>query len=213
MMVLGIAVLLIVAAAPAGAKKPEPTDDLVDVTMTLAGPEGLTTDCEDGDGVAGSLLMERTRSGLSFVDDVAPILGLYMDEVAWMRYFPESSGIGFAECHGGTVAGSPGTWDGALWIDIDRSGAVTDVLWHFDYWIEESVVVLPNGKERTRVTVREHFTLSGHDLAWDAATSTVSGTFTVKHFLNGEDAPLYIEYEPFLPSRDLAFTLTYTPHT
>jgi hypothetical protein len=211
-LMLVIVALLVGNAVTAIAKKPppKPASDLVDMTMTLAGPEGLTTGCDDADGIAGSLLMERTRSGLVSVEGVAPVLGLFMDEVPWWRAHPGSSGTGFAGCHGGTVTGSPGTWDGWLSITIDREGAVTDLLWHFDYYVDGETRVLPNGKVRYTETVRENLTLSGSDLTWNEATATVSGVFTVSHFLRKDDT--YIDYEPF-GSRNLTFTLTTGPHT
>jgi hypothetical protein len=212
--VMSLALATAAWGAPGGGKgKPQPT--LVDVTMTLVeGEEGLTTldDCDD-DGVIGSLSMKRTRNGLESVEDVAPILGLYMD-VAWERkYGVLLSGTGFAGCHGGTVLGSPYAWDGHLWIDIDPDGAVTDLLWHFDYYINGEVTVNEkSGKERYRQTVREHFTLSGHDLTWNTVTETVSGAFTVSHFLienwkDGEE----IGYVPFGPPHDLSFKLAVQP--
>ena len=211
----GLVVLVLAAAPQVTAVKP-PATDLVDVTMTLVGAEGLTTDCDDADEIDGSLLMQRTRSGLSSVESVAPILGLFMAEVAWERSNPGSSGTGFAGCHGGDVEESPGTWDGALWIDIDRQGAVTDLLWHFDYYVDGTTKFLPK-KTLYSETLRENFTLSGHDLAWDAANSTVSGTFTVSHFLVDRETGEEILYVPFYApfpetSRELAFTLTFEPH-
>jgi len=213
---LALSFVLALAVLPAAAKKGKPpgppVTQLVDVTMALVGgAEGLTTACGDADGLTGSLLMQRDRGGLSDVEGVAPILELYMEKVLWDRLNPESKGTGFTGCHGGTVAGSPGTWDGALWITIDSQDAVTDLLWHFDYYVDGALS--RNGKQY-RETVREHFTLSGHDLSWKPGTSTVSGSFNVSHFLNDRESGESIGYVPFPGSpRELTFTLTFEPHS
>jgi hypothetical protein len=97
---------------------------------------------------------------------------------------------------------------GGLFISLDDSGAVTDLLWHFDYYIE----TMTRGN-RDLMAVMEHFTLSGHDLTWDAETSTASGWFNVLYHLEDrinkesvgyatvDGSPVYLE-----------FTLTMEPH-
>jgi hypothetical protein len=207
--------LVMALAIPASARKPVP--ETVKVTMTLApnSDEGLTRDCNDVDGANGYFLMTRDRGGL--VDgEFGAVLGLYMDEVAWDRQNPSSSGSGFGECHGATVDGSPveNVTYGMLGISIDPDGAVTDVLWHFDYYLDETTIVNPkNGKERQVSEVREYFTLSGSDLDWDADTSTVSGPFRISHSLRDTETGEEFYYQAFPGSpRWLEFTLTIEPN-
>lgn len=212
------AVSLVVAwASPVGAKKPS-TNETFKVTMARVGADGggltqgLTTDCDDGDGINGYLLMTRDRGGL-VGGPSAIALGVFMNDVLWDRDYPASSGVGLAECHGETVEGSPvdNTMYGGLGMNIDRSGAVTDVLWHFDYYLEGENVTLPNGREGFQLTVREYFTLSGSDLDWDDATSTVSGWFRLSHSLY--DAENEYGYEEFSGSPQwMEFTVTFEPY-
>ena len=108
---LAAAAFIFAWAIPVNAGKP-PTNETVKVTMTLVDADGngvtqgLTTDCDDGDGANGYLLMTRDRKGLVGGPSTA-VLGLFMNDVAWDRHYPASSGIGFAECHGQTVDSSP----------------------------------------------------------------------------------------------------------
>ena len=208
--VLAAAGLMVALAAPVAAKgRPKPTEPgLVDVRMTLVGDEGLTTDCNDGDGINGLMVMERMSDGLYAA--TLPILGLYVQEVDSSRRHPEpgTTSTGFTGCHGGNLDGSEPRY-GGLGITLDDAGAVTDLLWHFDYYLKEDVV----GKKRTKLTVMEHFTLSGHDLQWDAGRSTASGWFEVSYHLEDRTTRESIGYVPVDGSpRYLSFTLTMTPH-
>jgi len=209
------AALAMTWAAPVGAVKP--TTETVRVTMTLVDGQGLATDsdCTGGDG---PLLMTRDRQGLvGGPGDV--LLRLVMNDVVWKRQYPELLGpiTGFAGCHGDTVEGSPIVNDiyGGLGINIDRSGAVTDVLWHFDYYLDGATTskTLPNGKvlEGAFVwTVREYFTLTGNDLDWNPNTDTVSGDFYLQHSLY--DADNEFGYEPFHEfPHEMAFKLEIEP--
>lgn len=75
---------------------------------------------------------------------------------------------------------------------VDQGGAVTDLLWHFDYYVDGKLS--RNGKHYSE-TVRENFRLGGHDLSWNPQTSTVSASFNLKHFLNDEEIGQYIGYK------------------
>jgi len=194
---LTVVAMVLAMTVPATAKKP--TTETVKVTMTLVDGEGLATNCGDGDGY---LLMTRDRAGLVGGPSEV-VLGLIMADVEWSRAYPASSGSGVSGCHGDTVNGSPvgNTLYGGLGMNIDRSGAVTDVLWHFDYYLDGDTTyrTLPNGKVIVGAfewTVREYFTLSGSDLEWDDDTSTVSGYFNLSHSLYDSDDEFgYIPFE------------------
>jgi hypothetical protein len=198
--------LVIVWASPVGAGKPS-TNETVKVTMArVAKPEpggglaeGLTTDCDDGDGANGYLLMTRDRAGLAGGPS-AVALGVFMNDVVWRRGYPESFGVGLNGCHGETVDGSPveNSMYGGLGINIDRSGAVTGLLWHFDYYLDGEYVTDRRGRVRFQPTVREYFTLSGSDLYWNDNTSTVSGWFRLSRSLF--DANTEIGYQEFCAS-------------
>ncbi|MFH1331363.1 MAG: hypothetical protein ABIJ48_12020 [Actinomycetota bacterium] len=210
MAVLTTAALIGALGAPAAWGRPgKPIDPpvLVDVTMTLAGAEGMTTDCDDRDGIDGSMVMERTADGTLF-PVFSPILGLNLEEVDSSRLYPEAvSSIGFTGCHGGNLDGTEPKY-GGLAITVDATGAVTSVLWHFDYYVLETVV-----RKRTVVQVLEHFTLSGQDLQWDAATSTASGWFQVAYHLEDKTTGESVDYVPVAGSpRYLSFTFTMEPH-
>ena len=184
------AALAMTWAAPVSAAKPIKTET-VRVTMALVGGQGLATnwsatDCTET--TEGSILMIRDRAGLVGADD--GLLHLVMNDVTWDRQYPDPLDpiTGFSGCHGDTVEGSPIVNDiyGGLGINIDRSGAVTDVLWHFDYYLDGATTskTLPNGKvlEGAFVwTVREYFTLTGNDFDWNPNTDTVSGDFYLQH--------------------------------
>ena len=209
---LAVGVLVVAWAGPAAAKKPapppEPETQLVDVTMTRVGSEGLDTTigCDDGDGVDGSLRMELRSDGL--YPAVEGVVGLFVDEVDTDRLFPEPTdgSVGFTGCHGESIDGTSSPY-GGMGITIDDAGAVTDLLWHFDYYLDYTT----KGK-RTLLSVMEHFTLSGHDLAWDAETSTVSGWFNVLYHLEDRTTNTSVGYEPVAGSpRFLEFTVTWTP--
>jgi hypothetical protein len=200
--------LLIVWAIPAGAGKPAP--ELVEVTMGLVGSQGLATDVECG----GPLIMVRNQDGLRHGDE-DPILGVYMvDDVAWSRGYPmPTSGDGFSECHGGLLEGSM-EMDTYMQISMDRkTGAVTDLVWHFDrYYIDGVPMGLPNpsGKTRDNGIVLENFSLIGHDLGWDDGTSTVSGEFELSYYLR-DDTGEYVGSEPVNARQWFEFTLMTSP--
>lgn len=211
-----IAIVMLLAAgvlaAPAAAKQPDgkgkpPQADIVDVTLQVVGAEGLATTCDDADGVAGSLRMERTQNGLTSIDGIAPLLSLHMADIAWSRQYPDpASGLGFAECHGGTVNGSPGEWEGYLSFGLDAAGNPTDIIWHFDYYVS-STLVQRGKKTRETPYIREHFTLSG-PLTWDPATSTATGTLQIAYYFNDYVNGDQVLYEPFPGSpRHMAFTM------
>lgn len=191
---LTVVAVVMAMALPVTAKKP--TVETVKVTLALVGEAGLTTNCNDGDGDNGYLLMTRDRAGLvGGPSDV--VLGLFMNDAEWNRRYPEGSGTGFAGCHGETVDESPVSPSpfGGLGMNIDRNGAVTDILWHFDYYLDGTEIQLNPVKTRFVWTVREYFTLTGNDLEWDESTSTVSGWFYLRHSLYDTDTE--IGYEPF----------------
>jgi hypothetical protein len=205
-----VALALPAAAAPPEGKGKKQEVDLVDVTMNVVGTEGLATSCDDADGISGSLRMQRDANSITSVEGVAPILELHMGEIEWSRDYPdEASGTGFAECHGGTVAGSPGEWEGLLMIGLDSAGEPDSITWHFDYYVE-STTVERGKKTQERATIREHFTLSG-PLTWDADTSTASGTLQIAYYFNDyENDPVL--YEPFDGNpRPMSFTMTIEP--
>ena len=85
--------------------------------------------------------------------------------------------------------------NGYLVITLDDAGAVTDLRWDFDYYL----LYTTRGK-RSLLSVMEHFTLSGHDLAWDAETSTVSGSFDVLYHLEDRTTKTSVGYEPVADS-------------
>lgn len=173
--------------------------------MALVGSEGLTTECQ----ADGTLTMNRDPEGLT-ASDPEPLLGLHLDGVAWERRYPEpATGIGLTGCHGGSIIDGSNVDYGGIGVILDETGAVTDLLWHFDYYLDETVVTLRNGRARTTLNVMEHLTLSGHDLEWDAATSTVSGWFDLLYHLEDGTTGESIGYEPFFPDqlpRYLSFT-------
>ncbi len=200
--------LLIVWAMPAGAGKPAP--DLVEVTTELApgSTQGLTTDCEPQ-----PLIMVRNQDGLRHGDE-DPILGVQMDDVEWSRHYPVyAEDTGFSDCHGGLLEGSM-EMDTYMQISMDRkTGAVTDLVWHFDrYFIDGVPMELPNGKTRDNGIVLENFSLIGHDLLWDADTSTVCGWFELSYYLR-DDTGEYVGSDPIDPVQWFEFTLTTKPLT
>jgi hypothetical protein len=130
---------------------------LVDVTMTLVNGQGITTDCNDGDGIFGDdgdgidgstemylvpgSLISNPGGGRGYrLEPVRdPVLGVWMNDVNWFRIYedPEygASGTEFAGCHRMLLdPAEPEAMFGALFIDVDDSGAIAGILWHFDYW-------------------------------------------------------------------------------
>jgi hypothetical protein len=214
-------VLTVAFAAPASAKvdcdlKPEhpvcagedPGDDpiLVDVAMTGA----LATTCNDGDKIAGTMVMQRDADGLSPAAPTKLVL-LYLDipGVDASRQHPDPViASGFSNCHGEQLDGTASPY-GGLFITLDNSGAVTDVLWHFDYYLE----TVTRGN-REVMSLMEHFTLSGHGLTWNADTSTASGSFNVLYHLEDRENHVSVGYEEVEGSPVyLEFTLTMEPHS
>lgn len=210
---LAVIALVMTWAAPVSAGKPAATET-VKVTMNLVESQseevlpGLSTECDDGDGDNGYLFMTRDREGLVGGPSEA-VLNLVTNGVTWDRTYPAMTPVtGLDDCHGDTVAGSvmENTTYGGLGINIDRNGAVTDVLWHFDYYLDGEIVQLNPRKTQFVWTVREYFTLTGNDLNWDPETNTVSGDFYLMHSLY--DAETEIGYESFPGSRQpMAFQI------
>ena len=216
-----VVVLTVAFAAPASAKvdcdlKPDhpvcagedPSDDAVLVDVAMTGD--LATTCDDGDAIAETMVMQRDADGLS---PTAPtelaIFELDIQAVDTSRQYPQPViASGFSGCHGEQLDGTDSPY-GGLFITLDDSGAVTDVLWHFDYYLE----TMTRGK-REVMALMEHFTLSGHDLVWDAGTSTASGWFNVLYHLEDVANHVSVGYEPVDGSPVyLEFTLTMEPHS
>jgi hypothetical protein len=221
----------------AGGEDPPPDDGpvLVDVTMTLVNGEGLTSNCDDGDGIAGSIEMIRNRDSLDPTHD--PVLGVWMNEVEWRRIFDDPwypgdigsfdndgdgvdeqyyMGTGFAGCHRMLVdPEEPEAILGGLSIVLDSSGAVADILWHFDYWY----VWGERGSKKKPVRYVadfEQFTLSLDEstLIWEEGTpdvdgdtnGTLTGDFYMLYHHTGED------YQPLPGSpRTMSFTVVAEP--
>lgn len=208
--VLATTALIMTMAVPVAAKgkPPKPSDPppvLMDVTMTGA----LTTECNDGDEIDDVMVMERNDHGLAPANLAR--LALDIPDVDSSRlYHPKAvTASGFAGCHGEQLDGTTSPY-GGLFITLDDTEAVTDLLWHFDYYLETTT----RGK-RTVMSLMEHFTLSGHDLMWDAKTSMVSGWFNVLYHLEDRVNHVSVGYEPVDGSPVfLKFTLMMmTPHS
>jgi hypothetical protein len=204
--------LIAVLAAPVAAKgkPPKPNDPpvLMDVTMSGA----LATTCEDGDGIDGVMVLARDDDGLTPAGGPVELALLEFDipGVDTSRLYPEPTvSTGFTGCRGEQLDGSASPY-GGLFITLDDTGAVTDLFWHFDYYLETT----PRGKSgKTMVSLMEHFTLSGHELTWDAETSTASGWVNVLYHLEDSVNRVSVGYEPVAGSPVfLEFTLTMTPH-
>ena len=148
--------------------------------------------------------MERTGNELFQVGEDQ--IGLSIQGIDTSRRYPTvTPGDGFDGCHGGDLDGNDVPY-GGFGIALNDLGEPTDVFWHFDYYLETAQL----GKKRTQVVVMEHFTLSGHDLAFDPATSTVSGTFNVLYHLEGGGES--VGYEPVAGSPvELSFTFEMQP--
>lgn len=199
--------------------KEEPPDDelvLADVTMTLAGAQGLTTNCDDGDGIGGSIEMVMSSGSLDPVND--PVLGVWMNDVAWNRLYPDpihgSSGSAFEGCHRKLLdPDEANAVYGGLMIDLDESGAVADILWHFDYWYVWGL----RGK-KPWVVEFEHFTLSMDEttMTWVDHTpdiygdtnGTLTADFWMLYHLQGEG------YQPLPGSPQMmSFTVIAEPRS
>ena len=202
---------------------PPPEEEIVDVTMTLVNGQGLATvfvdegvtmDCDDGDGIFGSIEMLKTPGSLEPTRD--PVLGVFMDDVVWERIYPnQSEGVGFTGCHRMLLdPEEPEAIYGALMIELDDSGAVADILWHFDYWYvwgERG----PAKKPRPYVESFEQFTLSMDEttLVWvdhtpeDGDTNgTLTADFGMFYHLAGEG------YQPLPGSpQTMSFTVKAVP--
>jgi len=201
---LAVAALTLAGAVPAGARGRPVAVDLVDVTMTGA----LASTCHDGPGdetgIDGVMVMQRDADGLAPAN--LGRLALDIPGVDSSRLYPEPvAASGFFGCHGEQLDGTASPY-GGLFITLDDTGAVTDLLWHFDYYIETQV----RGK-RTVMSVMEHFTLSGHNLSWDADRSVVSGNFNVLYHLEDTVQHVSIDYVP-RGEVYLEFSLTIAPH-
>jgi hypothetical protein len=220
--------LIAVLAAPVAAKgkPPKPSDPpvLMDVTMSGA----LSTTCEDGDGIDGVMVLARDNDGLTPAggpvefallefdipgvdstrryDADGNLLGEYDADG---NFIADEPSTGFTGCRGEQLDGSASPY-GGLFITLDDTGAVTDLFWHFDYYLETT----PRGKSgKMMVSLMEHFTLSGHELMWDAETSTASGWVNVLYHLEDSANQVSVGYEPVDGSPVfLEFTLTMTPH-
>ena len=209
--------LLIVWAIPAGAGKPAP--ELVNVTMKLApgSTQGLTTDVACG----GPIIMVRNQDGLGEGDE-EPILGVHMDDVTWSRWYPDfvesDEDGGLYGCHGGMLNETT-EMNTYMQISMDRkTGAVTDLVWHFDrYYDDEARVSFPNGKKtRDNGIVLENFSLIGRGLqnsfecGADAAESTVCGWFELSYYLR-DDTGVHVGIEPENSRQWFEFTLKTEP--
>lgn len=204
--VLATTALIMTTAVPVAAKgkPPKPSDPppvLTAVTMTGA----LTTECNDGNGIDGAMVMERNDHGLAPANLAR--LALDIPDVDSSRLYPQAvTASGLTGCHGEQLDGTTSPY-GGLFITLDDTGAVTDLLWQFDYYLETTT----RGK-RTVMSLMEHFTLSGHDLIWDAEISTVSGWFNVLYHLEDRANHVSVGYEPVDGSPVfLEFTLMMTP--
>lgn len=218
---LAATALIAVAAVPAAAKpgKGKPTAaQRYEVTMELAGAEGLTT--------TGCSPLVMTEGSNSLVASDAIDVGLEAG-IHWQRAYPwPLADTAFTGCHG-----SNDMWDGYLRIALDSGSGTISFLWHFDYFIETTQVTRGH-KTQTREVVRENFTLSSAPIPWtglladpdETVTGTVAGDFAVRWYLF-EDGTLTHDYDWFYPDPDnpdlpavteaairpLEFTLTVAP--
>lgn len=195
-----------------------PPDDgpvLVEVTMEPVEGRGLATTCEVSEtefSVVGPLAMYRSAGavidnpgggqGYSLSPAEDPVLGVEFPEVQWQRKYPdpwyESFGTGFTGCHRMLLdPNEPESLYGGLMIDLDDTGAVTGLLWHFDYWY----VWGERGSKKNPtpyVTEFEQFTLKLHPEAVDASgepiyrwvdntpddSTDIDGTLTAEFWLS-----------------------------
>ena len=186
LLVLALTGLTLPVSAMAVAKgKPAPPAPVYyEVTMALDGAaDGLQTTCEAGsirmlyDAAHGVL----TATGANDTD----VAKLFVQSgIDWIRKYPYhlgDSGTGFQECHGGETPTSSGTWGGNLMIFIDQAGNPAKVLWHFDHYVEQTVV-----RRRVVTSLLEGFTLSSGDtLTYDSGTHYASGTFALFRWYPG----------------------------
>ena len=190
LLVLAVTSLTLPLAASAAAKaKPAPPAPIYyEVTMILDGAtDGLETTCEAGpirmlyDSAHGMLMATGEND-----TEVARLF--VQSSIPWIREYPYhlgQSGVGFQECHGGQTPTSSGLWGGNLMIsvDVDRAGNATPtrVLWHFDHYVEQTVV-----RRRVVTSLLEGFTLSSGDtLTYDSGTHYASGTFALFRWYPG----------------------------
>jgi hypothetical protein len=177
LLVLAVTGLTLPVSAAAAAKgKPAPI--YYEVSMSLdEATDGLETTCEAGPirmlyDTAHGMLIATGQNGTE-VARLFVRLG-----IPWIREYPYhlgQAGAGFQECHGGQTLRSPALWGGNLMISIDSAGNPTRVLWHFDHYVEQTVV-----RKRVITSLLEGFTLSsGDSLAYDSGTHHASGTFAL----------------------------------
>ena len=139
--------------------------------------------------------------------------GIYIDGVSWERRFPPSSGQSLAGCHGGNVDGTNAEY-GGFSMNVDDAGAVTDIRWFFDYYVEQA----PTGKgRRMKTMIFEHFALSGQDLDWFFHVYLRQPELPVLDFSMDSPVNRYtgeeVDYEPFPGSpRWMEFTVIWVPH-
>jgi hypothetical protein len=128
--VIMVAMSLALATAPAAAapkpKPPPPPPELATVTMSLDG---------EADGLAGVLDMEveASRNGkkeyFAWGDGVSSPADLELRGFADFLYQGLHPGLAILEPNDCDL--EP-LYQGMFWLKFDRSGALTDVMWHFD---------------------------------------------------------------------------------
>ncbi len=91
----------------------------------------LASTCTDGDDNPDAITMERSGTELFPADGER--LHLEIQGVDSSRLFPSKiESNGFTGCRGEQLDGSWSPY-GGLGITVDGNGAVTGLLWHFDY--------------------------------------------------------------------------------
>ncbi len=190
---LTVSALLVFAMVPATAKPTKPPGKpggLYDVTMTLAGGDGLATTC-------GPLVMKEDRNGsLLAVGEASLQLEAL---IQWQRKYPSPDfGDYFTGCHDGSLVDSMvPDYEGRFSIDRDLGAGTVSFLWHFDYYIaQDETCNIRNGKCRTRQTVREHFTMVSDPIPFQGNSGLAEGKFHVSWYLN-EDGELIHPYDQF----------------
>ncbi len=188
---LTVSALLVFAMVPATAKPTKPPGKpggLYDVTMALAGGDGLVTNC-------GPLVMQAEGGGvLVAVGDASLRVEA---QIPWERKYPNpESGESFTGCHAGSVEDSD-LPDYEGYLSIQRGKETVTFLWHFDYFIAQQTNCNPKGKAcRTQQTVREHFTMASDPIPFQGNSGLVEGKFHVSWYLN-EDGDLIHLYDRF----------------